>query len=111
MFILNEIIEIKLQMINIFNIQIKYLQESDFTAIKDLQYIEQKLVFILDNKCKKIKHDIGIISLCKNQDIIELLKNVCLKYEEILDMRNKLFVMYDLNNKEQKVNTITQPLE
>ncbi|QLK52297.1 hypothetical protein FDZ63_02075 [Ehrlichia ruminantium] len=106
MLILNEIIEIKLQMINIFNIQIKYLQKLDFITVRDLQYIEKELAIVLDYRCKQIQCDITIISCCNNQDIVELLKSVCLKYEKALKMRNKLFIIYNFNNKKQKFSII-----
>ena len=94
MLILNDIIEIKLQIINIFNIQIKYLRQLDFVTVRDLQYIEKKLVDILSNKCEKIKSDNSIISLCNDKNIIELLKDVCLDYEKALIVRNKLLILY-----------------
>ncbi|WDM84836.1 hypothetical protein K6025_02915 [Ehrlichia sp. JZT12] len=97
MLILNDIIEIKLQMINIFNIQIKYLRQMDFVTVRDLQCIEKDLVNLLGNKCNRIKFDNSIISLCNDQNIIELLKNVCLDYERVLKVRNKLFILYACN--------------
>ena len=106
MFILNEIIEIKLQMINILNMQMKYLQKLDFVTVVDLQYIEKELAVMLDCRCKRIRYNTGIVSLCNNQDTVELLKNVCLKYEKILEMKDKLFNAYEFNNKKQKFNIV-----
>ncbi|AHX04490.1 hypothetical protein [Ehrlichia japonica] len=91
-FILHDIVEIKLQILNVIGIQIEYLKQLDFSTVKDLQYIEQELVDLLDYKCNTIKSDISVILSCNNHDIIELLNNVYLNYKRALKIRNELLV-------------------
>ncbi|MGN7619193.1 MAG: hypothetical protein ACTJLM_05040 [Ehrlichia sp.] len=102
MLVLDDIIEIKLQIINILNIQIKYLRQLDFVTVKDLQLMEEKMAILLDSKCKKIKSNNSLISLCNDHNTIEILKDVCLSYEKILKVRNKLLLLYTYNVKLEK---------
>ncbi|CEI85428.1 hypothetical protein DRF75_02295 [Ehrlichia minasensis] len=92
MFILNDIIEIKSQIVNILNIQIKYLEQSDLATVKDLQCIENVLINLLDCKHKKVKSSMNVILSSKNQETIELLNSVCLNYKRVLEVRNDLLV-------------------
>ncbi|AHX03762.1 hypothetical protein ECHHL_0610 [Ehrlichia chaffeensis str. Heartland] len=89
---MNDIIEIKSQIVNILDIQIEYLKQLDFSTVKDLQCIEKELLDLLNCKRKKIKSDISIISSCHDQNIIELLNSVYLNYKRVLKIRNDLLV-------------------
>ncbi|AAZ68403.1 hypothetical protein [Ehrlichia canis] len=92
MFILSDIIEIRSQIVNIINIQIKYLEQSDFATVKDLKCIEKELINLLNCKHKKIKSSINVILSYKDQETIELLNNGYLDYRRILEIRNNILI-------------------
>ena len=92
MFILNDIIEIKSQIVSIINIQIKYLEQSDLATVKDLQCIEKELINLLNCKHNKIKSSINVILSYKDQETIELLNNVYLNYRRVLEIRNNILI-------------------